>query len=139
MKVFFDTNILIDFLSDRGAFTKYATILFQLASKKKISIYTSSHAIATTYYILKKYTDDKSLRRKLLDLMDLLEVLDVTKSQVKKALTPDRADFEDGIQLYNAESISGMAYIVTKNLRDFRDASIPAIAPEEMVAMIEGK
>ena len=84
MKVFFDTNILIDFLSDRGAFTKYATIPFQFAGKKKISIYTSSHAIATTYYILKKHTDDKSLRRKLLDLMDLLEVLDVTKSQVKK-------------------------------------------------------
>lgn len=139
MKIFFDTNILIDFLSDRGAFTKYATILFQFGGKKNITIYTSSQAIATTYYILKKYTDDRSLRRKLLDLMDLLEVLDVTKSQIKKALTSDRADFEDGIQLYNAESISGMAYIVTRNLRDFRDASIPAIAPEEMVALIEGK
>ncbi|MGY6742077.1 MAG: type II toxin-antitoxin system VapC family toxin [Cecembia sp.] len=139
MKIFLDTNILIDFLSDRGAFTKYATTLFQIAGKKKISLYTSSHAIATTYYILKKYTDDKSLRRKLLDLIDLLEVLDVTKSQVKKALISDRADFEDGIQLLNAESVSGMAYIVTRNLRDFKGTSIPAIAPEAMVAMIEGK
>lgn len=34
MKVFFDTNILIDFLSDRGAFTKYATLLFQSLQKK---------------------------------------------------------------------------------------------------------
>jgi hypothetical protein len=58
--------------------------------------------------------------------MDQLEVLDVTKSQIKKALTSDRADFEDGIQLYNAESISEMAYIVTRNLRDFENSSIPS-------------
>jgi predicted nucleic acid-binding protein len=136
MKLFLDTNILIDFLSDRGSFTKYATILFQRASQEKLDLYTSTHAIATTYYILKKYTDEKLLRRKLLDLMEFLEVLDVTNSQLKKALISEIADFEDAIQLFNAASISGINYIVTRNLKDFKGSSIPAVAPEEIISMI---
>jgi predicted nucleic acid-binding protein len=137
MKAFLDTNILIDFLSDRGAFTKHATEIFLLSSKNKILLNSSTHAFATAYYILKKFTDEKSLRLKLLELTQMVEVLDVTKSQLKKALLSDFSDFEDALQIFNAESITGVDYIITRNLKDFKDSPIPAIAPDEIVELIE--
>lgn len=136
MKVFLDTNILIDFLSDRGAFTKYATEIFLFSAPKKVCLHSSTHAIATTYYILKKFTDEKSLRLKLLDLTQMIEVLDVTRAQLKKALISDFSDFEDTLQIFNAESISGVDYIVTRNLKYFKDSPIPAIAPDEFMELL---
>ncbi|PRY86622.1 type II toxin-antitoxin system VapC family toxin [Mongoliibacter ruber] len=137
MKVFLDTNILIDFLSDRGAFTKYATEIFLFSAPKKVWLHSSTHTIATTYYILKKFTDEKSLRLKLLDLIQMIEVLDVTRAQLKKALISDFSDFEDALQIFNADSISGVDYIVTRNLKDFKDSPIPAIAPDEFMELIQ--
>lgn len=137
MKAFLDTNILIDFLSERGAFTKHATEIFLLSSKNKILLTSSTHTFATAYYILKKFTDEKSLRLKLLELTQMVEVLDVTKSQLKKALLSDFSDFEDALQIFNAESITGVDYIITRNLKDFKDSPIPAIAPDEIVELIE--
>jgi len=136
MKVFLDTNILVDFLTDRGAFTKYATEIFLLGTEK-ISIYSSTHAFATTYYILKKFTDEKDLRAKLLELTELVALIDVTKAQLRKALLSDFSDFEDALQIFNAESSGGIEYIVTRNLKDFKNSPIPAIAPDEMVDIIK--
>ena len=53
-KVFVDTNILIDLLADRPPFSKYAIEIFDLAERKKVELFTSSHSFATTHYILKK-------------------------------------------------------------------------------------
>ena len=88
-------------------------------------------------YILKKYSDEKELRAKLLELTELVALIDVTKAQLKKALLSDFSDFEDALQIYNAESTGGMDYIVTRNLRDFKKSPTPAIAPDEMVEMIK--
>ena len=54
-KVFIDTNILVDLIADRIPFSKYAIEIFNNAERKKIKLFTSSHSIATTHYLLKKY------------------------------------------------------------------------------------
>jgi predicted nucleic acid-binding protein len=137
MKIYLDTNVLIDFLSNRGVFTKFATEIFSLAYKSKIMLFTSTHVIATTHYILKKYTDDKELRMKLYELTDLIQIIDVTESTLKKALLSDFKDFEDGLQIFSAVSIGMVDYIVTRNLKDFKHSLIPAVAPDELLSIID--
>lgn len=53
-KLFIDTNIIVDLIADRKPFSKYAIQLFQKAELKEIELFTSSHSIATTHYLLKK-------------------------------------------------------------------------------------
>lgn len=60
--IFLDTNIIIDLVADRKPFSKYAIEIFKRAEKGKITLYTSSHTIATTHYLLKKYMSEKDLR-----------------------------------------------------------------------------
>lgn len=49
--VFLDTNILVDLIADRKAFSKHAIEIFKYAEDFKVQLFTSSHSIATTHYL----------------------------------------------------------------------------------------
>ena len=54
MKVFLDTNIIIDFYDKRGEFYYPAAIIFDLAYKGKIQLYVS----ATTFVMHSSYSEN---------------------------------------------------------------------------------
>lgn len=137
MKIFLDTNILIDLLTNRPPFSSEALKVFSLSEKGKIQLFTSSHSIATTHYILKKYIKENQLRNLLSELIELVTVLDITQSIIKSSLTSIHRDFEDAIQIRCAESLGDIAYIVSRNLKDFKTSSIPAISIQELLSKID--
>jgi len=92
-KIFLDTNILVDLIADRKPFSKFAIEIFQSAESKKVQLFTSSHSIATTYYLLKKHVDDKALRSILLGLFDFLTVIPVDIEVLSKGLRSKQKDF----------------------------------------------
>ncbi|TKB98858.1 type II toxin-antitoxin system VapC family toxin [Pedobacter cryophilus] len=136
IKLFLDTNILIDLLADRQPFSKYAAEILRAADNKKAELYTSSHSIATTYYILNKQIDDKSLRVILDDLMDFIYPIAIDNQILKKALKSNIKDFEDAIQILAAKSIPNLDAIVTRNIKDFKDADILVLSPDNAVELI---
>ena len=132
-KVFADTNILVDLLADRPPFSKYAIALFDLAEKDKVKLFTSSHSYATTHYLLKKYVDETTLRTLLISLLDFLDIVPVDLAIIKKSLLSTHKGFEDAIQIFAANSIDNLDFIVTRNLKDFRNAGVDVIPPEEIL------
>jgi predicted nucleic acid-binding protein len=130
-KVFLDTNILVDLIADRKPFSKFAIEIFQSSESNKIHLFTSSHSIATTYYLLKKFVDDKSLRSSLLGLFEYLTVVPVNTDILSKGLRSKQKDFEDAVQIFCATSIEKMDCIVTRNIKDFKGSEIPVLAPDE--------
>ncbi len=76
-KFFIDTNIVVDYLACREPFSHHALAIFEAADEGRIQLYLSSHSIATTYYILQKYTEEKQLRKAMAALMDCCEVIAV--------------------------------------------------------------
>lgn len=133
-KVFLDTNILIDLIADRKPFSKYAMAIFTAAENKKLKLFTSSHSIATTYYLLKKYHDDKTLRQIVLGLFDYITVLSVDASILTQGLRSKHKDFEDAIQIHCAMSVDNITCIVTRNIKDFKGSEVAVFAPEEFCA-----
>lgn len=131
-KIFLDTNILVDLIADRKPFSKYAVIIFNAAETKKIKLFTSSHTIATTYYLLKKYVEEKALRQILLGLFDYVTIIPVNAEVLLKGLRSNQKDFEDSIQIYCATSVEKMDCIVTRNIKDFKGSEIPVLAPDEL-------
>ena len=130
-KVFLDTNILVDLIADRKPFSKYAIEIFTKAEEKKIEIFTSSHSIATTHYLLKKYLDEKSLREVLYNLLDFISVIQVDIDILKKGLRSKHKDFEDAVQIICASSIGNIDCIVTRNTKDFKNSEIIVLTPDE--------
>ncbi len=131
-KVFLDTNIIVDLIADRKPFSKYAIEIFNKAEVKKIKLFTSSHSIATTHYLLKKYLEEKILRDVLYNLLDYLTVIPVDVDVLKKGLRSKHKDFEDAIQILCASSVEKIDCIVTRNTKDFKGCEIQVLTPDEL-------
>ena len=132
IKVFLDTNILVDLIADRKPFSKHAIEIFKSAEEHKTQLYTSSHSISTTHYLLKKFVKEKELRDILFNLFDFIEVVPVNLDILKKGLRSSHKDFEDAVQILCASSITGINCIVTRNKKDFKTSEIAVLTPDEM-------
>jgi predicted nucleic acid-binding protein len=131
IRVFLDTNILVDLIADRQPFSKYVIEIFKRADAKSVKLFASSHSIATTHYLLKKYLDEKSLREVLYDLFDYLTVVPVDADVLKKGLRSRHKDFEDAIQVFCASGIEKIDCIVTRNTKDYKGCEILVLTPDE--------
>ena len=131
-KVFLDTNILVDLIADRKPFSKHAIEIFKHAEDQRVELYTSSHSIATTHYLLKKYLEEVALRDVLLNLLDFLKVIPVDVDILKKGLRSNHKDFEDAVQMLCASTVPEIDFIVTRNLKDFKTSEITVLTPDEM-------
>jgi hypothetical protein len=98
-----------------------------------VELFTSSHSIATTHYILKKYLSEKELRDVLYNLLDFLTVISVDIDIIKKGLKSIHKDFEDSIQIFCASSIEEIDCIVSRNKKDFTESKIPAFDSNEII------
>ena len=100
-------------------------------------LYTSTHSIATTHYILKKYVAEKQLRNLLFELSDRMTILDSTHTILKSSLKSSHKDFGDAIQMITAESAGEIDFILTRNLKDFQTSTIPAVSIREFLAVLK--
>jgi predicted nucleic acid-binding protein len=135
-RVFVDTNILVDLIADRKPFSKFAIALFNKAENKKIKLFTSSHSIATTHYLLKKYVDEKELRNILYDLLEFVTVIAIDEDVIRKSLRSKYKDFEYAVQIICAGSIEKLDCIVTRNVKDFRDCELLVLTPDQLSGRI---
>jgi predicted nucleic acid-binding protein len=137
-KVFIDTNVLVDLIADRKPFSKFAVEIFEMSEQGRIELYTSSHTIATTHYLLSKYLSDKELREILFDLTGIMKIVAMDEDIMKRGLKSRYKDFEDGLQIVAAQSVATMDGIITRNIKDFKEADIQVYAPDEFVAKMGG-
>ena len=138
MKVFLDTNILLDTLVERSnqVFTDNASTLLGLGENGVIELYMSALSISTIAYVLKNMT---SVRKKeiIKDLTSIVKVLPVLPEHVDNMLESPMKDVEDALQVQSAKE--GLCdLIVTRNESDFKETDILVICPEELLKKIIG-
>lgn len=135
--LFLDTNVIIDFLTDRRPFSIPAAKLFDHAEKGQIKIYISALSYNTIYYVLKKLTTHKQTISILKDLEKITETVDTTKETIKRSLSSDFKDFEDAIQYFCATSNNKVIAIVTGDVSGFKNANEIILTPDEAISIIE--
>ncbi len=128
-KVFVGTDVILDLLARRIPHFNFSALLFTLAEMKKLELYTSPLILTNTFYILRKQLGNEAAKNSLRKLRILLNIIDSSESVVDKALNSDFSDFEDAIQYYTALD-HGISVIVTRNLRDYKNASLIVQTPE---------
>ena len=128
-KVFVDTEVILDLLARRIPHFHFSAVLFTFAEMKKLELYTTPLIIANTFFILRKQLGNESAKNALRKLRILLHIIDSTESIIDKALNSDFSDFEDAIQYYTALEY-GIPVILTRNIRDYKKASIVVQTPE---------
>ncbi len=134
MKVFLDTNVVLDFLSDRAPFADAAAGIFTLAERGRIQAFVAAHTITTIFYLLARETGAETARFALLDLFELVGIVTVDRQRLLQALAMDCEDFEDALQAVCAMGIEA-DYLVTRNPRDFPPLPTRVILPEPFLAL----
>lgn len=131
MKIFVDTNILIDLICNREEFADEAEQLFALAYQRKVTIVISALSYVNTVYISKKYGLSLfEVKDSLIHISSFTETADCNSEVVAWALSCNWKDYEDAIQYKSAQS-SKCTSIITRNPKDFKNSTLPVYSIEE--------
>lgn len=130
MKVFVDANILVSVLNKEYPLFTHTSRILSLADSGGFQIYTSPVCLAIAFYFVgKKYKSTKA-KEKISLLCEHIEIAEVTKSSVQKALKNKSVlDFEDGLEYYSAEE-SRCTCLVTEDINDFYFAEMDVLTSE---------
>ncbi len=135
--VFIDTDVIVDFLTDRKPFSLESAKIFSLIDQKKIKGCVSSLSFSNIYYVLRKFGTHKKVISSLQELSEMVDILKVDGDIVKSALTSDFKDFEDSIQYFAAQEHKKIDFIITRNIKDYKDSSLPVMTPETFLVTFE--
>lgn len=129
-KVFIDTDIALDLLSQRTPHYLPAAQLFTLADQGKLSIYVSSLSFSNLHYLLSRLYSQAESRRILSTFKILVKVLAVDDKIIDLSLNSPFKDFEDAIQYYTATE-NQVGILLTRNLKDYKAAQITVMTAED--------
>jgi len=106
-----------------------------LADQKKITLVVSPLSFITTAYVLNKFETSESVLTKLRKFKIVCEVCEVDEKTIEKGLNSSFKDFEDAVQFYTAVQ-SNSSIIITRNGKDFKNATIAIMTAEEYLSSI---
>ena len=132
MKVFLDTNVILDFYdSNRGHYMPTA-IVFDLAIKGEIQLAVCAQSFITAFYLLRKAYDKDELYRSMKSLFKLCQITAVDEQIIERALLREGYDFEDTVQYFSSKTIDA-DIILTRDSKGFNEYDIRHITAEEFL------
>ncbi len=135
LKVFLDTNIVIDLLERREPFSQDAVRLFSMAYNKQVRLYVSPMTYATASYLLRGHGTE-GVRNLLANFRQLSRVTTANEQTIDDSLASQFDDFEDAMQYYSARKAKA-DIIITRNGGDFRHSKIPVMTAGEFLSSLE--
>lgn len=133
MKVLFDTNVILDLLLDRQPFSIVAAQLCSQVERRDVEGYVCATAV---HYLVTKVLGAARARRELQKLLTVFDVAPVNRPVLEAALGTSFPDFEDAV-VHEAARHVGAQGLVTRNLGDFKRATLPVYSPEELMKALE--
>ena len=133
-RVLFDSDVLLDVLAQRQPFVVASAQALNTVTQARVEGYVSGHAVTNIFYILRRQVGSEAARELLSRLLQHLQVANVTDEVIRAALQSSMTDFEDAVTS-EAANAAGLEVIVTRNAPDFVGSVIPALLPEEFLAM----
>lgn len=134
MRVFFDTNVLIDVIAERKPFYADSAAIWTLAEQGKIVGLVSAISFNNIYYVVHRLEDAKKARRALQLLRDTFEVAACDQQTINQAIDAKFKDFEDAVQYVSAVRASADC-LVSRNPNHFPTAEdCPVLTPAEFLA-----
>ena len=134
-KIFIDSDVVIDFFTDRKPHVNPASELFDLNEGGKIKLYLSAVSINNIYYIVRRYLGHRKTLKVIEELTLMTEIVGTTKKEIIQALKNNFKDFEDSVQYASALTINGIDVIITRNIKDYKNSEIAVMTPLNYLKM----
>lgn len=130
MRVFLDTNILLDIIEGRPKFLLASSNVFDLGVRGVIQMFATPLTFANCVYTARKNVGYEQAVNGLRCLKSYVRTAVMDDDQVTDALCSDLPDFEDMLQ-YEAAIAAKCDVIVTRDKkRHFPNDGLPVLSPE---------
>ena len=136
-KLFVDSDVVIDFFTDREPHANPASELFELNEQGNVKLYLSAISINNIYYIVRRFLGHKKTLEVVEVLTEMTEIIGTTQKEIIQALKNNFSDYEDSIQYSSALTIKDLDAIITRNVKDYRNSSIAVMTPLNFLKMKE--
>ena len=131
MKIFIDTNLILDVLAERKPFFKTSKRIWEIVENGDAKGYLSATTITDIFYIIRKQLGKDNAYDIVKKILMVFNITSVTETDVRKALNLGFKDFEDALQTVCAKKIKA-DYLITRNKKDFqKGAGINIVDAEE--------
>ena len=137
MRVMLDTNIIVDIISKRVGYSESLSVL-ECCEVGYAEGNVSTTTVTDVMYILRKQTAPNTIQDAMQTLLAILDVAGVVKSDITNAFVGEISDFEDAVQAFCAAR-HNMDYIITRNVKDFKQSSVQAILPDDFLKLLENE
>lgn len=98
--------------------------------------YISVNMLIDIFYLLRKDYGSQQAQHLVENNLSFLQVVGVSPEDAKRALSARWNDFEDCLAAVCAQKIKA-DYIITRNVKDFRNSPVEAITPKELFERLE--
>lgn len=134
MILFLDTDVLIDLALDRRPFANHSEKLLDFIQQNAVKTFIAWHSISNFYYLVNAKLDDGLAKDFIKDLLRFVKIAKASNEEVLLAMKLDMKDFEDAMQI-SAALAARADYILTRNIKYFKNSPIPAISPENFLKL----
>ena len=144
MRLFIDTNIILEFIDHRNAYESVRSILADIRDGKYEG-FVSQGCVYTLAFLIERSLKARGihkpeqtvqLRRLLMSILNMLEVAGITREDMVRALSnEDFTDIEDSFQ-YQCAVENRCDVLITINNGDFREAdqrNLEVLTPMQFV------
>lgn len=133
MRVFLDTNVLIDLLDADRAGHEASTNLMRAVQKGEVRACISAISIVNAIYVLRKARSPRVLSGYLLRMLDTVELSRLESPGMRQALASGWDDLEDAIQFHSAMASGPIDAIVTHDADMKQQDELPVLTPQQVL------
>ena len=137
MKVFYDSNVVLDVLLNRTDFLTDSFAALKFSETRKVKGYISVVSTTDIFYLVNRNLKDT--QQSIEKMRVLFSIVDIAKADKKialNALNSGWKDFEDAVQ-YSVAKKLGTKYIITRNQKDYLKSDIQVVSPKEFTKLMQ--
>lgn len=138
MRILLDSDVTLDYILEREPFFEQAKEIFERYVNGEFVILVSAVSLTNIFYIVRKQKGKDAAFLAIKNLLISIEICNVNKLILQNALSLNFTDYEDAVQ-HTCAVENNLDAIVTRNLDDYKNATMPVYAPAEYLKLFKQK
>lgn len=136
IKTLIDTDVNLDFVLKRQPFFVEADEIFRRCSNGDFEAYICDISAINIFYIGRKELGQQNTIQAIADLLTMTKICTVDSSILQAALISPITDYEDAVQ-HECAVAENLDAIVTRNTKDYKNASVKIYLPSEFLQYLQ--
>ena len=137
MKIFLDTNILLDYLYFRGEEALTVEHIFDACIAGTVDCCIAAHSLTDMFYIIRKDFSSSDRKQIVLNLCSICDVQEISRQTIEKAISANYSDdLEDSLQMQCALE-SGSEILLTRDKSGFGKSPVKVMLPHELIKQLK--